>query len=118
MKKQKRVEKKEAVRLEVDPGICAFTCLINACKDGKHTVRFEIQSGCDQIQNLARDLGKLGMKDLFLPLSRNPIFQSAEKSQCHLACPIPCALVKAAEVALGLALPKKVRITFEKRLLC
>jgi len=113
MEKQKKVEKEEAVRLEVDPGICAFTCLIYAFKDEKYTVRFEIQSDCDQIQNLAKDLGKVGMKDLFLPMSRNPIFKSAEKSQCHLACPIPCSLVKAAEVALGLALPKKVRITFE-----
>ena len=114
MEKQKKVEKEEAVRLEVDPGICAFTCLIYAFKDEKYTVRFEIQSDCDQIQNLAKDLGKVGMKDLFLPMSRNPIFKSAEKSQCHLACPIPCSLVKAAEVALGLALPKKVMITFEK----
>ena len=113
MEKQKEVEKKEAVRLEVDPGICAFTCLIYAFKDEKYTVRFEIQSDCDQIQNLAKDLGKVGMKDLFLPMSRNPIFKSAEKSQCHLACPIPCSLVKAAEVALGLALPKKVKITFD-----
>lgn len=99
--------------MEVDPGICAFTCLIQAFKDEKYTVRFKIQSDCDQIQNLAKDLGKLGMKDLFLPLSRNPIFLSAEKSQCHLACPIPCSIVKAAEVALGLALPKRVTITFE-----
>jgi len=113
MEKQKEVEKKEAVRLEVDPGICAFTCLIYAFKDEKYTVRFEIQSDCDQIQNLAKDLGKVGMKDLFLPMSRNPIFKSAEKSQCHLACPIPCSLIKAAEVALGLALPKKVKITFD-----
>ena len=113
MEKQKGGEKEETVRLEVDPGICGFTCSINAFKDGKHSVKFEIQSDCDQIQNLAGDLGKISMKDLFLPLSRNPIFLSAEKSQCHLACPIPCSIVKAAEVALGLALPKRITITFE-----
>ena len=113
MEKQKGGEKEEAVHLEVDPGVCSFTCSIRAFKDQKHTVRFEIQSDCEQIQNLAGELGKVGMKDLFLPLSRNPIFLSAEKSQCHLACPIPCSLVKAAEVALGLALPKKVIIKFD-----
>jgi hypothetical protein len=113
MEEQKGEEKEETVHLKVDPGICDFTCLIHAYKDEKHTVRFEIQSECDQIQNLAVDLGKISMKDLFLPLSRNPIFLSAEKSQCHLACPIPCSIVKAAEIALGLALPKKVTITFE-----
>jgi uncharacterized protein DUF6951 len=113
MEKQKGGEKEETVHLKVDPGICGFTCSINAFKDGKHSVKFEIQSDCDQIQNLAQDLGKISMKDLFLPLSRNPIFLSAEKSQCHLACPIPCSIVKAAEVALGLALPKRVTATFE-----
>ncbi len=113
MEKQTEREKEGAVRLEVDPGICGFTCLIHAFKDEKHAVRFEIQSDCDQIQDLANGLGKIGMKDLFMPLSRNPIFLSAEKSRCHLACPIPCSLVKAAEVTLGLALPKKVTITFE-----
>jgi len=113
MEKQKGGEKAEAVRLEVDPGICGFTCSINACKDGEHSVKFEIQSDCDQIQKLSRELGKIEMKDLFLSLSRNPIFLSAEKSQCHLACPVPCSMVKAAEVALGLALPRKVKITFE-----
>ena len=100
--------------MEVDPGICAFTCLIHAFKDEEHRVRFEIQSECDQVRNLAGILGKIGRKDLFLPLSRNPIFLSAEKSQCHPACPIPCSLVKAAEIVLGLALPRKVMITFEK----
>ena len=118
MEKQNGGEKAKVVCLEVDPGICGFTCSINAYKDGKYSVRFEIQSDCGQIQDLARDLGEISMKDLFLPLSRNPIFLSAEKSQCHLACPIPCSLVKAAEVALGLALPKKVMITFEKPLSC
>jgi hypothetical protein len=113
MDTQKELEKEEAVRLEVDPGICSFTCRIHAFKDEKHTVSFEIQSDCEQIQNLAGNLGNVGMKDLFLPLSRNPIFLSAEKSKCHLACPIPCSLVKAAEVALRLALPKKATITFE-----
>jgi len=87
--------------------------LIYAFKNGKNSIRFEIQSDCDQIKKLARDLGEIGLKDLFLPLSRNPIFLCAEKSQCHLACPIPCSLVKAAEVALGLALPKGVMIKFE-----
>ena len=99
--------------MRVDPGICAFTCLIHAYKDEKHRVSFEIQSDCEQIQDLAGDLGTVGMKDLFSPLTRNPIFLSAEKSHCHLACPIPSSLVKAAEIALGLALPKRVTITFE-----
>ncbi len=108
------MEKKvKAVRVTVDPGICGFNCSIHAYKGKGKTVRFEIQSDCDQIQTLATHLEEIGIKDIFVPLTRSPVFLSAEKSKCHLACPVPCSLVKAAEVVLGLALPKDARITFK-----
>jgi hypothetical protein len=113
MEERKKRKNMDAVTMEVDPGVCSFTCTIHAFKNGKKSVRFEIQSDCEQIKKLAGDLGEIGLKDLFLPLSKNPIFLCAEKYQCHLACPVPCSLIKAAEVALGLALPKNVMITFE-----
>lgn len=99
------------VHVTVDPGICVFECGIRARKEGRE-VRFDIQSQCDQIRKLAPDLGPVNMKDLFVPVTRNPIFLCAEKSRCHLACPIPSSLVKTAEVVLGLALPKEVTIRF------
>jgi hypothetical protein len=46
-------------------------------------------------------------------LSRNPIFVSAERARCHASCVIPVAVAKAAEVALEMALPRDVTITFE-----
>jgi hypothetical protein len=101
----------ESVRVTVEPGICGFTCSIRAWKEGTQ-VTFDIRSECDQIKKLAVELGPVKMKDLFVPLTRSPFFLSAEKSKCHLACPIPSALVKTAEVVLGLALPKEVTIRF------
>jgi hypothetical protein len=95
----------------VDPGICGFACTIRACKEGK-LVKFDIQSECDQIKKLAGTLGPITLKDLFVPLTKCPLFRCAEASRCHLACPVPSALVKSAEVALGLALPKEVSIRF------
>ena len=106
-------EKADSVRVQVDPGICGFNCSIHAYKGEGKTVRFEIQSDCDQIQTLATHLEEIGIKDIFVPLTRSPVFLSAEKSKCHLACPIPSSLVKAAEVALGIALPKNIIIAFE-----
>jgi len=99
------------IRMMVDPGICGFMCSIRAWEEEK-TVRFEILSECGQIQKLAQALGPVTLKDLFVPLGRCPIFQCAEASKCHLACPIPSSLVKAAEVVLGLALPKDATIRF------
>jgi len=101
----------ETINVTVDPGICGFVCSISAWKEGTQ-VEFDIQSECDQIKNLAMRLGPVKMKDLFAPLTKSPFFLSAEKSKCHLACPIPSSLVKTAEVVLGLALPKEVTIRF------
>ena len=104
-------EQRETIKMIVDPGICGFICSISAWKEGTQ-VRFDIESECDQIKNLAKHLGPIKMKDLFTPLTKSPFFLSAEKSKCHLACPIPSSLVKTAEVVLGLALPKEVMIRF------
>lgn len=101
----------ESVRVTVEPGICGLVCEICARKEGKQ-VRFDIRSECGQIKKLASALGPVQMKDLFVPLTNSPIFLCAEKARCHLACPLPSALVKTAEVVLGLALPKEVIIRF------
>lgn len=72
-----------------------------------------IESECGQIQQLGSCLERLSMKDLFLPHTKNPVFLCAETARCHLACPIPMSVIKAAEVALGLALPKDATLTFD-----
>ena len=100
--------------MKVDPGICGFPCIIKARKTGVRQVSVEISgSDCEQIQRMSERLATLSIKELFTPLSRNPVYISAEKSGCHLSCAIPVAVIKAAEVALELALPQEVHIKFE-----
>lgn len=103
----------ESVVVRIDPGICGFECSVEARGNGGE-VSFSIQSDCEQIKRLAEYLEPVSMKALFVPLSKNTIFLSTEKSRCHLACPVPWGLVKAAEVALGLALPKGASLRFLK----
>ena len=98
----------------VDPGICGFACVIKARKTGARQVSLDIAgSDCEQIQRIAEHLETLSIKELFAPLSRNPVYIAVEKSGCHLSCAIPVAIIKAAEVALALALPRDVHIQFE-----
>lgn len=100
--------------MTVDPGICGFPCVIKARKTGAREVSLEISgSDCEQIKRMAERLTTLSIKELFTPLRRNPVYVSAEKSGCHLPCTIPVAVIKAAEVALELALPQDVHIKFE-----
>lgn len=108
------IQKPKWVCVTVDPGICGFPCVIKARKIGDRKVSLEISgSDCEQIQRLAQRLTSLSIKELFTPLSRNPVYVSTEKSGCHLSCAIPVAVIKAAEVALELALPQEVHIKFE-----
>ena len=69
-------------------------------------------SECGQIKKLAERLARISLEDLFAPISRNPVYALAEEVGCHLSCPIPVAVIKAAEAAFGTALPRNVHIRF------
>jgi hypothetical protein len=102
------------VSLQVTPGICGFTCVVRIHKIDKRTIRVAIDdSECKQIQRLAGMLDRLTLKELFTPLTRNPVYSAAEKSGCHASCVLPAAILKAAEVAMGMALARDVALKFE-----
>ncbi len=105
----------ENICLNVKPGICGFNCVIKADVSGKKIARVKIiESDCTMVQKLSENLDKISIKDLFTPLTKNPIFTAAEQAGCHLACPVPVAVVKICEVTLGLAIEKDVNIVFQK----
>jgi len=109
-----QLETAESVCMRVDPGVCGFTCRIAARKGPKKTVKIDIiASECRQVQKVSETLTELSLKDIFLPLSRNPVYLAAERSGCHPSCAIPMAVMKAAEAALGMALPRDVQIHFQ-----
>jgi hypothetical protein len=102
------------VHVVVEPGICGFPCTIRAQKSANKTIIVEItDSECKQIQRLSTHLTEMSLRELFLPLTRNPVYIAAEKAGCHPSCAIPLAVLKAVEVAWGMALPRDVRITFK-----
>jgi hypothetical protein len=104
------------VVLHVDPGICGFSCTIRAERKKRRSVQLEIVgSECAQIRALAKNLPEMSMTELFIPLTANPVFIAAEEAGCHLSCPVPTALIKAAEAAIELALPKEVVMRFADR---
>jgi hypothetical protein len=59
-------------------------------------------------------LGALDMTDILSKgMGKNAVFAECSELLSHAACPVPSAIIKAAEVELGLALPKPVVIEFE-----
>jgi hypothetical protein len=100
--------------VSLNAGICGFSCCIKAWKINPKTVDLEIsESECQQIQQLSNRLSQLTLKEVFMPMTCNPVYIAAEQSGSHPSCPVPAAVLKAAEVALEMALPGDALIRFE-----
>ena len=100
--------------MTVAPGVCGFTCLVRVSRSDKKHVAIRIDdSECGQIKRLSEKLDTLTLRELFAPLTRNPVYLAAEKSGCHASCVIPAAVLKTAEVAMGMAVAKDVRFRFD-----
>jgi hypothetical protein len=98
------------VCVTVNPGACGFTCTIAAKKIDRRKVAVTISgSQCRQIQKLAGCVTAMTLRELFTPLTRNPVYVGAEQAGCHPSCPVPSAVLKAAEVAMEMAVPRDVQ---------
>lgn len=99
----------------VETGICGFNCIVRAKKADKRSVQVSvIGSECKMVEELSNTLGKISISDLFSQVTKNPVFLCAERAGCHPTCIIPFAILKAIEVEMGMALPKKAGIDFKK----
>jgi hypothetical protein len=107
--------KNNLIRVAVDSGICGFHCVVEAWEKEKRVVSIRVSgSECKQIQGLSEKVQEMNLRDLFAPISKNLVFSSAQAAGCHPTCPVPIAILKAVEVAMGMALPKEAVIRFEK----
>jgi len=101
------------IRVEVDPGICGFPCVIEARKKGPRSVSLKISgSECKHIKGLSEVVAEMTLRDLFKPMTKNPVYVNAQQAGCHASCPVPVAVLKAVEVAMEMALAKNVLIKF------
>jgi hypothetical protein len=102
-------------RIIVDPGACGFTCKIEVEKTGKYQAAIRIWSGCKQIKKLAAEIQAVNFLDIVGGRFRqNTVSQLASQCSLHPSCVIPCGIIKAVEVELGMAVTKDVSITFEE----
>lgn len=95
-------------------GVCGFRTLIQATVDDSYMVQLRITSDCAQISNLAQVLTQVSaFHEVGSPISETETYQAASRCKLHAACPVPCGVLKAVEVAAGLALPIDVHITVQ-----
>lgn len=96
----------------IKPGACGFTVKVTAGKDKGRKVHLSVETECEMVRKMFAEIPEVDMLALFTRHLDNPVYRAASKHLRHVACPVPGGVLKAAEVASGLNVPKDVSITF------
>lgn len=95
--------------VDVEAGICGYRTTIRATRGPGYSVALEVDSGCPHVSKMSDSLGEVdALQSISLRGGLPPVLQTAYGHCAHAACPVPSALVKAIEVAAGLALARDV----------
>lgn len=100
--------------LNVNAGVCRFKTVVIADMDEEMNITFKIKSECPAVREMAKTMTEPipVFSIIEKPFVSNIIYEHAE-ALAHVACPVPSAIIKAAEVAGDLALKKPVTFEFE-----
>ena len=103
------------VKITVDAGACRFKTIIQpVISDDMMTIELTIISDCPNVRKLAPNIGNVDAMDAVASrIMDNSLMKRCNEFIPHPACPVPCALVKACEVAMDTAVKKNVTMTFE-----
>lgn len=102
------------VSITVDAGVCRFKTVVAASLTEDGDVVYKIKSECPAIRELGKNAEPVSMLDaISVPINENGIYKMCGPYVLHAACPVPCAMVKASEVAMDLALKHDVSFRME-----
>jgi len=98
---------------KVIPGPCGFETTIEAKQVAPGHVYVKVISDCKSLSKL--NIGIVNaMEDLYGSFESSKVYKKANECIKHIACPIPCAILKTVEVEAELAVPKGVTIEIVK----
>jgi hypothetical protein len=101
--------------VEVAAGVCGHTATITATRTSGHIVRVSLVSTCPHVQKIGPEMNEVdALRQIGLRGGLPSVLETAYGHCAHAACPVPSGLVKAIEVAAGLALPANVEMRITK----
>ncbi len=99
----------------IDAGICGFTTNVTTVQNDDGKVEISLDSTCPHIMNAADSIKEVEPYfEIGFFGGAIPSILQAHYTCPHAACPVFSGIVKAVEVAAGLALPKDVILTVSK----
>ena len=89
----------------IKAGICGFTTTVTARMNGD-ACELTIESECPDVECMAQELAQVDpFQEITFRRGGPRTLQVAARTCKHPACPVPSGIIKAIEVAAGLALP-------------
>ena len=102
-------------KAHINAGICGFGTTVETTANPGYKVSVNIDSECPAIRALAENLTEVdALGEISFKRGLPQTLQKGSEYCTHAACPVPVGVLKAIEVAAGLALPKDVTIKVEK----
>jgi hypothetical protein len=99
---------------EINAGICGHLTTVETMMEGR-TCNLTITSDCEAIKKIADELKEVNpLQEISCRRAIPQALQMGQKHCFHAACPVPVGIIKAVEVAAGLALPKEATIKVSK----
>lgn len=99
----------------INAGVCGFHTIVKAQARENFLTALQIESQCEAIQRLAKHLTEVNaLNEISFQGDPPETLQKGAEYCSHAACPVPSGILKAIEVAAGLALPVDATIEIEK----
>lgn len=100
--------------VRVCAGTCGMVTRVKAKADEYGFVTLKIESDCHHILKMSWSLKPMmPYGEVEAPMGETEIYRLATKSLPHAACPVPCGMMKALEVAGDMGIPRDSEIVFE-----
>ena len=97
--------------VQIEAGVCGLRTRIVAQADEAMNVTLTIESDCAHIRRIAEEITRVSaLEEMRRPINETTPYRLAAAYKAHVACVVPSAVLKAIEVAAGLALPADVHI--------
>lgn len=98
--------------VDVDAGVCKMKTTIHAVQDDTTgMVHIDIKSDCHNILKLSWRFPEINpYTEIESPICETETYKQASEHLPHAACPVPCAIIKAVEVASDLGIKRDVTI--------
>jgi len=102
-------------KVTVDAGVCKMkTVIIAKANPETGMVDIELKSDCPSILKMSWGLKPVcPYTEVEAEMNKTDIYILASERIPHAACPVPCGIIKAIEVAGGLGLKRDVTIKVE-----